>query len=131
MALTPEDFAHIQNLYSRYTFATDFGPAETYADCFAPDGSIEIRGTTQRGKEALLKFAQAIRERASGDRHWLGNLLIEESAGGATGRAYITIFQTKKMPREVHLTGRYDDTLVKTPRGWKFATRKITFDQDK
>jgi hypothetical protein len=133
MALTPEDFMQIQTLYSRYTFATDFGPADTWVDCFATDGSIEIRGATHRGRDALQKFAQGMKGPASGNRHWNGNLLIEESSSGAnttaTGRAYITIFQTHKTPREVNLTGRYDDTLVKTPQGWKFASRKITFDQ--
>jgi uncharacterized protein (TIGR02246 family) len=133
MALTPADFQQIQTLYARYTMATDAGPAEAWVGCFTPDGSVEVRGTTHKGREALQKFAEGIRAHYesghhAGDRHWTGNLLIEDSPDGATGRAYFTIFKTAKMPREVHQTGTYADTLVKTPAGWRFSSRKITFD---
>ncbi len=134
MALSAEDFNEIQMLYSRYGIATDSGPAEAWVDCFSPEGSFELRGAVHSGPEALSKYAQAIRGRYAGgmhvgDRHWIGNVLIEESAGGVTGRAYFAIFKTALMPRVVKQTGIYNDTLVKTPRGWKYASRKVTFEE--
>ena len=128
MALTPEDHREIQTLYARYNFAIDTGTAEEWADCFTQEGSFRIRGQTHAGRDALLAFARAVHAKPVKSRHWNSNLIIEESATGATGKAYIVVIRLTATPRIVDITGVYEDHLRKTGEGWKFSSRKAPFD---
>jgi 3-phenylpropionate/cinnamic acid dioxygenase small subunit len=130
MALTQDDHTQIHALYARYAFASDFGPSEAWRDCFTPDALFEVNGKQHRGADALLKFAQGMHSRpVRSNRHWNNNLVIEESRSGATGKAYFTLLNVAESPRQITMSGVYNDELAKTPQGWKFSSRKIIFDQ--
>jgi hypothetical protein len=132
MALTLEDRREIHTLYAKYNFALDLGNAEDWADCFTPEGSLQVRGETTTGREALVAFARRSQARPVRVRHWNSNIMIEESAAGpgkASSKAYIFAMRLSGTPRPIDFTGIYEDQLVKTPMGWKFVSRKAPEDK--
>ncbi len=140
MALTPEDRREIRTLYARYAFAIDLGTADEWADCFTAEGSFHIYGKTHQGRAGLLAFAAPICAKPARGRHWISNLVIEEAPAGsgagltpgststASGRAYVSVMRLTATPRIADVTGVYEDKLVKTERGWKFASRNAVLD---
>jgi hypothetical protein len=61
-----------------------------------------------------------------GDRHMISHLIITPTKTGATGFAYIL-----KVDRQQKVfTGFYNDTLVKTPDGWRFKIKEEWHDTE-
>ena len=115
--LTTQDYIDIQQLYARYNHAIDGGDADGYAALFTPDGSFNAN----RGHDALVAF---IKNRNGANlRHWNTNLVITPTADGAKGSVYLMFLDVSARPARVGNAGKYDDTLVKTPQGWRFKTR--------
>jgi hypothetical protein len=115
--LSPEDYIEIEQLYARYNHLIDSGDAEGYASLFTPDGSFNAN----KGHDALVQF---IRNRnAPNLRHWNTNLVITPTAEGARGAVYLMFLNVAGRPAAVGNAGKYEDTLVKTPQGWRFKTR--------
>jgi hypothetical protein len=125
-ALTPQDYIEIQQLYARHSVALDNGDGAARGALFTPDGSYSnlmsghkptpvselVRATTARGN--------------IGERHLITNLIITPTKEGADGFAYLTMISADG---KVH-PGFYNDKLVKTPEGWRFAARVGWYDVD-
>jgi hypothetical protein len=122
--LTPQDYAEIQQLYSRYYHTIDAGNPEGWADTFTADGVFN--GNT-RGREALMGM---IRRGGTNKplRHWHSNLTIEPSPDGAKGSVYVLQIDITTKPPSISTYSRYDDQLVKTPQGWRFKVRQRSGD---
>ncbi len=94
MSIDAAIYADVQNLYAFYNFASDEGNAEAYANCFSPNGVLEIPsiGLRVTGYSALLAFKEADRDRR-GDRlrrHWNSGLYLERvNEDTARGRCYL------------------------------------------
>jgi hypothetical protein len=60
-------------------------------------------------------------------RHFLTNVVIEPTAEGASGKQYLAVIDIGEngKPSSIFLGGRYEDTYVKTPQGWRFKTRNL------
>ena len=115
--LSAEDYIDIQQLYARYNHLIDSGDAEGYAALFTPDGSFN----TNKGHDALVAF---IKNRTGVNlRHWNTNLVITPSPDGVRGTVYLMFLNVAERPATVGNAGKYEDTLVKTPQGWRFQTR--------
>jgi len=149
-ALTPMDYVEIRQLVARYLHALDSAGGDGYAlaDLFAPDG--EIAGSDVRGREALAAFATADERRGPAHiAHFGMNHVITPSPEGATGRQYVVGIQFDENPARPAgapptgpldqrtlvgrrggeigpVGGRYDDVYVRTPEGWRFASRTFT-----
>jgi hypothetical protein len=128
--LTPLDYIQIQQLVASYGQALDNGlnnddNGEAYASLFAPDGVFGRPYTT--GADALKALARTQPHNRRYARHFLTNIVIEPSPGGAVGRQYVIIIdQTEKdRPARVLGAGHYEDIYVKTPAGWKFKQRTL------
>jgi SnoaL-like domain len=122
--LTPQDYADIQQLYSRYYHTIDAGASEAWADTFTSDGVFN--GNT-RGRDALI----ASNRRGGATRplrHWHSNLTIEPSPEGAKGSVYVLQIDITTKPPSISTYSRYDDQLVKTPQGWRFKVRQRSTD---
>ena len=118
--LTTQDYVEIQQLYARYVHAIDSGDAEGYAALFTPDGSFN----NNVGRDALVAF---IRNRtASGMRHINTSLVITPTPEGARGAVYNLFINVDTNPTTVTGASQYQDTLVRTPLGWRFKTRVNT-----
>lgn len=116
-SLTTQDYVDIGQLYARYNHAIDDGDAEGYAALFTPDGSFN----NNNGHDALVAF---IKNRNGANlRHWNTNLVITGTPEGASGSVYLMFLNVGVDPPVVTGAGKYEDTLVRTPQGWRFKKR--------
>jgi hypothetical protein len=132
--LTADDYAEIQQLYARYAHALDKGEGERFASTFVIDGEFtggrgpgrgsEVRNPT-KGEDALLRMGSR-----GGLRHFNANLLITPTPEGASGSVYLLLFNARSIPATIVETAIYEDTLVKTPQGWRFKKRVVWRDDD-
>ncbi len=65
-----------------------------------------------------------------GTRHFVANLIITPTPEGAKGSCYLLLYSARTIPPSFTETAIYDDTLVKTPQGWKFKKRVVWRDDD-
>ena len=123
--LAPMDYIEIRKLVANYGYGLDTGADNggMYADLFAPDGSIFGRS----GRENILALARREPHGPHYARHFLTNVLIEPSPEGATGKQYLAVIDIGENgnPSSFFLGGRYEDTYVKTPQGWRFKSRNL------
>jgi hypothetical protein len=131
-SLSPQDWIEIYQLYGRYTHLIDNGQDKgyAYARLWTEDAIFEFGGQKHQGPDALAKVAMLgisdppiLRP-----NHYAHNIVIEPSAEGATGKAYLVMMAANKPgePHTVTTRGIYEDRFVKTPTGWKFKHRKFT-----
>lgn len=117
-SMTFEDYMQIQQLYSRYYHAIDASDAEGWAGTFTADGMFN----DIKGHDALVAWIR----RAGPNRplrHLHSNLTLTPMSEGVKGSVYVVQIDTTGRPLTVATYSRYDDTLVKTPQGWRFKTR--------
>jgi len=133
--LTADDYVEIQQLYSDYAYALDQNQGESFAGTFVDDG--EFTGARRpgqppraptKGKEALITMGKGGGGGAS--RHFITNLRITRTPEGAKASCYFLQFSVKTTPAVLTLNALYDDTLVKTPQGWKFKVRHVYREDD-
>jgi SnoaL-like domain len=61
-------------------------------------------------------------------RHVVSNLVITPTGEGANGSLYVFIVDPQEVPVKINSYSRYDDTLVKTSKGWRFKTKMRSSD---
>jgi hypothetical protein len=130
--LSTQDYVEIQQLYARYNDTVDKGKAEGWAKTFTADGVWKSGTRTISGYDALLTFIKTTIEGYAGAvRHWNSNLVITPSAEGATGTVFFMMVRVGggSTPPTTTSTGLYEDTLVKTPEGWRFKRRQFNGDR--
>ena len=116
--LTLEEYIDIEQNYARYYHTIDNGDAKAWADTFTDDG--EFNGI--KGRQALIENRG--KSGPSKTRHVVSNLVITPTgAGTANGSLYVFIFDPQVVPLKINSYSRYDDTLVKTAKGWRFKTK--------
>jgi hypothetical protein len=127
MFLTIEDRVAIEELYAAYNFAIDDEHPDDFADCFTPDGVLDVGfGDPVRGTEALAAFAAGTNQIMPGMRHSVTNLILQgHDDDGAIGKAYLYTYRATAEGHQVILTGRYRDTLRRVGGLWKFADRTM------
>jgi hypothetical protein len=108
-------------------------PASLPAGCAPHSGKFTTRvRPSAKGREALAKMVTAQDPHGPAYvRHFVFNHVIEQSGGGAAGKAYVAIIDIKprQPPGTVHsifTIGRYDDEYVKTAEGWRIKKRVFT-----
>lgn len=133
-ALTGQDYAEIQQLYARYNHAVDAIDGEGVASVYTPDGTFNLGKNRQLvGHDALVHWVNTeVKANHAVDhrRHWNTNLMIAGTPEGAKGAVYLLTINVGVNPPVILQAGRYDDTLVKTPQGWRFKTRMVQGDRD-
>ena len=65
-----------------------------------------------------------------GGRHFTANLVVTPTPEGANGSCYLLLFNVRNNPATITETAIYQDTLVKTPQGWRFSKRVVWRDDD-
>jgi hypothetical protein len=132
--LTADDYIEIQQLYANYAQALDRGEGERFASTFVLDGEFTGGRGPGRGGEARnpIKGKDALLQMGSrgGSRHFNANLVITPTPEGAKGSVYLLLFNARNIPATIVETAIYDDTLVKTPQGWRFKKRVVWRDDD-
>ena len=133
-SVSAQDYVDIQNLYARYNLTSDAGDPEGYAACFTDDGVLQIDplGVKVQGRASFVSFKQKDAAGRGGRyrRHWNGSLNLEKiDADTVRGRCYFHGYNGQ--PGELPVfadAGVYDDRIVRTGGGWRFARRHITMD---
>jgi hypothetical protein len=130
--LPPEDYLEIQQLYGYYARDVDSGTQRDASWMFTDDGTWIMGPLKVVGRDALKKWystAPAGMTR-NGVRHFSTSLVLVPTAEGALGSAYQVGLErkTKDGPIEMTSWGKYEDRLVKTPKGWRFKERVFYFD---
>lgn len=118
----------IRDLLARYTYNGDRGRIDALVACFADDGVLEFprsSGTGPAGVKAALTGGErnpAIRF----VRHHVTPPLIDlaEDGASATARSYFAVTSDNGPDH----SGTYDDQLVLTEAGWRFARRRVRVD---
>lgn len=138
MALSADDHEAIRALLARYNFAIDLGDADAWAGCFTETGTFECTGLPEdsplagrfEGRDALAAYARTHLGLNKGlARHWNWNLLIDGDGDEATMRCYLLALRAGQGPDvKMAATGIYEDRLVRTADGWRFAARHIRVD---
>jgi hypothetical protein len=124
--LTPEDASAIQALVSSYAQALATCDAEGYADLFAPETGYFASGFRGQivGRERLIALVQS-------ERHCIAPADNASRGSGRPGGAEgpkVALEVTSTGVRGVADLGRageYEDEYVKTPKGWRFASRAV------
>ncbi len=145
------DFAvyhELVQLYADYAFAVDSGNWDLWPEFFVDECSYRLvpRENHERGFPlATLSFESKgmLRDRVYGiketlfhdpyyQRHVVGAPLVREAtAERITSEANYAVFRTKLNELStVFNVGRYLDTVVRTPRGLKFASRIVVYDSE-
>jgi hypothetical protein len=128
--LTPADKLEIQELLARYMFVLDSCPDHNngydYADLYTEDGAFG----NNKGREALARAAgrtsdgncNANRQRGENNElHINVAPIIVPTPEGARGTSYLMMIQGPA--NQIYFAGWYEDTYVKTAKGWRFKTR--------
>jgi hypothetical protein len=125
-ALTAMDYIEIRKLVAGYAYGLDGGGDNgyNYADLFAP-GAVVFGSVS--GRENIANLARREPHGPQYVRHFLTNVLIDPTPEGASGKQYLAVTDIGEngKPTSIFLGGRYEDTYVKTPQGWRFKTRTL------
>jgi 3-phenylpropionate/cinnamic acid dioxygenase small subunit len=114
-----DDLEEIRKLLARYCFAIDARDVDAWVGLFTEDGIFHYSlGDPLVGEDALRQFLSLVPD----DRHHLTmNEIIEVDGDKARVRAYALV--TKESPPVISAVGEYEDTLSRTPEGWRFSSR--------
>lgn len=116
----------IRDLLARYTYNGDRGRIDAMTACFADDGVLEYTGKAPQGPAAIKAALSAgTRDpRLTFVRHHITNPLIAVDGDTASARSYFAVHSNFGPDH----SGTYDDRLVLTAHGWRFAHRRVRID---
>jgi ketosteroid isomerase-like protein len=130
--------AAIAELITRYAVLTDAGDWDAVAALYTEDGRMNRPTAPEQfvtGRAAILAAFRARPRRAS--RHIVANVLITlEGETCARATSQILLFTGSAaadgglpvLAGAAPLVGTYEDTLVKSADGWRFAVRRGSLD---
>jgi len=132
MTLSAEDRLDIIDLFARYGWALDTGDSAGVAATFIEGAVVKVRETvrdmTFTDVPAWINRFHATLEGFRGRQHHMSQFRIEGGDGRARVRAFWLITKTETVTsntRLIHNNGYYDNTVVKTEDGWRFAEVQI------
>jgi len=116
--LSNADYIEIMALYARYPLLLDSHDGDGFANLFTDDGAF---GDQVVGRQALFKFAA---ERAASTvRHVPMTPILTATRDGANGTVLNFFIDVGANPPVITRATQYTDTLVRTPKGWRFKKR--------
>jgi len=132
MSTPAEDRTAIEELLARYNEVTDEEDWDAWAGCFTDGGAFQgayDRFTLPDELDRYVEHASGILADWPNLRHYMTNIRIAVDGDRATCRSFLLMTSTKpgELPANV-MAGTYDDELVRTAEGWRFASRTVTLD---
>jgi hypothetical protein len=131
--LTADDYAQIQQLYVRYTFAVDMNDRDTLVnDCYTEEGEyVGFRpgGVPHaKGPDELRALQSPDHVPNENGYHWCTPPLIEPTDFGARGRCYLMHVVAKDDGTfgAIRHVLYYRDELVREDGRWLFRRRNTT-----
>jgi len=131
--MTPEpelrlaDRIAIHELRARYNHHYDDGDVDAFIALFATDGLLQLAyAGWARGHDELRAKLTEPMKRADFAVHFTTDELTEFTGDDtASGKSRFAV-NTGRRP-DIEGAGTYHDTYVRTPDGWRFQSRKISF----
>src|SRR5580658_6699470 len=135
-----QDRAQIEKLMWQYVRALDTENADAYAAVYTPDGQSGSGANAVKGREALKKLINDLRQRAAenetktGEKrpamyHVIANSFLEfiDKDHARLEAYWMTVFADggPKMPARVAAAGREVDELVRFNGHWLIKTRDV------
>ena len=140
MTIDTRDRLEIEDLAARYNQAIDLGDPVGWVACFLPEGEFEITEVGPRtaarrqlapgrwrGEAELTLFAGTVAG-VLPCRHWAYNRVLTPAGDGIDSVSYMNVYYLDFPPGDQLITGIMRDHLVRVDIGWRFASRRITFD---
>lgn len=147
-ALNFEDYLALTQLYADYASAVDSGNWQLWPEFFTDDCSYKVqpRENHERGfplctlsldskgmiKDRVYGIEQTLFHDPYYQRHVIGAPFIRKVEGDSIQcEANYAVFRTKLSGlSSVYNVGRYLDTVVRTPQGFKFAAKLCVYDSE-
>lgn len=121
-----EDEAELRALQRQYADAFDGGRPDDFAALFTADGTlVRPDGTAVNGQEALAAFAAAAAAGPARTHHFVRNQAFRVEGDLARGAAHVCAVSWDGDSVRLLIIGRYEDTMTRTPPGWRIAVRRI------
>lgn len=121
-----DDRAEITELINRYAIATDRREFDAVGACFTEDGQATYSGVRlEPGRAAIVAHLQPLAGIPM-SQHDVGTISITIDGDTATATSYTVVHVVRPAGdghEVVHRGLSYDDRLVRTPDGWRFAER--------
>jgi hypothetical protein len=120
----------VRDTMARYTHAGDSGRIEELAECFLPDGVLEVKGLpAARGRAAIVELLSpepgAGRPAHGFVRHHLSSIRVTAVTPERAEAAAYFVVLTANGPDH---WGRYRDVLRPHEGAWLFEHRRVTVD---
>jgi hypothetical protein len=128
------DKIEIAELIARFAHCSDYGDWAGLASLYVPEVVTELEGLPVRyeGIEQQIEHAKESDRQAGGkNRHYNFNLFVAEDGGVVKAHyAFMNVNAGQQaMSAQIVVTGIMQDTVVRSPEGWKIAHRLVQFDQ--
>jgi hypothetical protein len=126
----------VRDTVARYTHAGDGGKLTELAECFTPDGTLEVKSrSSATGRDAIVQMLgggaapdekpRATSGRKFFQRHFVANLAFDSiTPDRIETRAYFVVFG----PDGADHWGRYRDVFVPVGDHWLIAHRFVAVD---
>lgn len=122
------DHEALTRLIARYCHCLDDGRWDEFADLWAPDAQLLLRGETTHGRDAIRAAVESSQPPERRGRHLALNVELDIDGDTADGLCDFVFFvrSSEGRPKPLFL-GRYVDAMVRTEGTWRFARRQISF----
>lgn len=119
----------IRDLVARYNANGDSGRFDAVRELFVDDAVMTIVGDREyRGIDEIMGIFTGTKSSTSGRlthvRHFTSTHQIDLDGETARGRLYYAVLTDIGLDH----WGRYVDSYIRTPSGWKFSTRSVSVD---
>jgi len=121
---TLADKEEIRDLARRYAHCVWQEDTDGAIDLFTDDGAMNIGGQMIHGRQNLLDAYRSMLA-GRGLQPYVHNHVIELDGDRATGTCYLDV-RASMEGKSLIGGGFYHDVYVRTPKGWKFASRNLT-----
>lgn len=120
-ARTAADVIELEQVLARYAVGMTRDDVEAVMEVFTPDGTYSAFGATY----ALADFPALVAAAPKG-LFLTGTPALDLDLDKGTGTGYQTLCFVEQTTHDMRI-GWYTDTYRKTDRGWRLATRSMTF----
>ena len=142
-SLTPQDYLEIEQLTAGYGYKIDqcTNSGYDYADQYSDDGVFGV--SSEWGSQGKIWFRgrEELAQAGGGGKggckpaawgpvrihHIVTSQVITPTPTGASGRSTLLALGVHGNPTAIEWQGGYEDTYVKTAKGWKFKSRYHTW----
>lgn len=136
---TAEDELEIRNVVAALAQLADGGEVEAYLELFAPDAvwvvpaipqtgvaASELRGVDAIGEGVRQRRATGVQGPGTHTAHVVTTTVVEFDGDdtAAARSTWLFLADTVTAPR-LQSVGRYRDTFIRTPAGWRLSRREI------